>query len=152
TGIDDPPWNEAAAEVIRGLDTAIGLLCELADRRGAAVMAISDHGFGPCLGRVDVNRILLDAGVARLPGRLGKLRRRISQARDRLRVWRAKRVDPTARSASFDLSLSSQFPFDWKRTLAFAPHQDTAAMIYVNSAARQGLTRHTAPLFTPRQI
>jgi hypothetical protein len=25
-------------------------------------------------------------------------------------------------------------------------------MVYVNSAARQGLTRHTAPLFTPRQI
>lgn len=25
-------------------------------------------------------------------------------------------------------------------------------MVYVNSAARQGITRHTAPLFTPRQI
>ena len=60
--------------------------------------------------------------------------------------------DPTARSASFDQSISSQFPFDWKRTLAFAPHQDTAAMVYVNSAARQGLTRDSAPLFTPRQI
>jgi predicted AlkP superfamily phosphohydrolase/phosphomutase len=152
TGIDERRWNDAAAEVIRGLDTAIGLLCELAERRGAAVMALSDHGFGPCLGRVDVNRILVDAGVARLPGRLGNLRRRISQARDRLRVWRAKRGDPTARSASFDTSISAQFPFDWKRTLAFAPHQDTAAMVYVNSAARQGLTRHSAPLFTPRQI
>ncbi len=76
----------------------------------------------------------------------------MKQARDRLRVWNAKRGDPTARSASFDQSISSQFPFDWKRTLAFAPHQDTAAMVYVNSAARQGLTRDTAPLFTPRQI
>jgi predicted AlkP superfamily phosphohydrolase/phosphomutase len=152
TGIDQPDWNAAAAEVIRGLDAAIGLLCELADRQGAAVMAVSDHGFGPCLGRVDVNRILVDAGVAQLPGTVGNLRRRIAQARDRLRVWRAKRSDPTARSASFDQSISSQFPFDWKRTLAFAPHQDTAAMIYVNSAARQGLTRHTAPLFTARQI
>jgi predicted AlkP superfamily phosphohydrolase/phosphomutase len=152
TGIDEPKWNDAAAEVIRGLDAAIGMLCELADRRGAAVMAVSDHGFGPCLGRVDVNRILLDAGVARLPGRLGNLRRRLRQARDRLRVWNAKRGDPTARSASFDQSISAQFPFDWKRTLAFAPHQDTAAMIYVNSVARQGLTRDAAPLFTPQQI
>ena len=25
-------------------------------------------------------------------------------------------------------------------------------MVYVNSAARQGMTRHTAPIFTPRQI
>jgi predicted AlkP superfamily phosphohydrolase/phosphomutase len=152
TGIDRPEWNEAAAEVIRGLDEAIGVLCELADRRGAAVMAVSDHGFGPCLGRIDVNRILVDAGVVRLPGRWGKLRRRVAQGRDRLRVWRAKRHDPTARSASFDQSISSQFPFDWKRTLAFAPHQDTAAMIYVNSISRQGLTRYAAPLYTPRQI
>jgi predicted AlkP superfamily phosphohydrolase/phosphomutase len=152
TGIENPAWNSAAAEVIRGLDVAIGVLCELADRKGAAVMAVSDHGFGPCKGRVDVNRILVDAGVARLPGSIGQLRRRLAQGRDRLRVWHAKRNDPTARSASFDQSISSQFPFDWKRTLAFAPHQDTAAMIYVNSTARQGLTRHTAPLFTPRQI
>ena len=70
-GSTSPSGTQAAAEVIRGLDAAIGLLCELADRRGAAVLAVSDHGFGPCLGRVDVNRILLDAGVARLPGRIG---------------------------------------------------------------------------------
>jgi predicted AlkP superfamily phosphohydrolase/phosphomutase len=152
TGIDDPPWNAAAAEVMKGLDTAIGLLCEMAHRRGAAIMAVSDHGFGPCLGRIDVNRILVEAGVARLPGWAGKIRRRLNQARDRYRVWKAKRVDPTARSASFDQSISSQFPFEWRKTLAFAPHQDTAAMVYVNSAARQGLTRHAAPLFTPRQI
>ncbi|WP_165232477.1 alkaline phosphatase family protein [Aquisphaera insulae] len=152
TGIDEPAWNAAAGEVMRGLDRAIGLLCELAERRDAAVMVVSDHGFGPCLGRIDVNRILVDAGVARLPGAVGSLRRRMKQARDHLRVWRAKRHDPTARSASFDHSISSQFPFDWKRTIAFAPHQDTAAMIYVNSPARRGTTRDTAALFSPRQI
>src|SRR5690349_21850465 len=57
TGIDHPEWNAAAAEVIRGLDEAIGQLCELAQRRGAAVMIVSDHGFGPCRGRIHVNRI-----------------------------------------------------------------------------------------------
>ncbi len=67
TGIDEPAWNAAAAEVIHGLDLAIGLLCELADRRGAAVMAVSDHGFGPCLGRIDVNRILVDAVLSGCP-------------------------------------------------------------------------------------
>jgi predicted AlkP superfamily phosphohydrolase/phosphomutase len=152
TGVDRPDWNAAAGEVIRGLDTAIGLLCELAERRGAGVLAISDHGFGPCLGRVHVNRILVDAGIAQLPGRFGRLWRRTRQAADRVRVWGAKRDDPTARSSSFDQSVAAQFPFDWKRTLAFAPHQDTAAMVYVNSAARQGPTRHAAPLYTPRQI
>ena len=152
TGIDDPDWNAAAAEVIRGLDEAIGRLCELAERRGAAVMMVSDHGFGPCLGRIHVNRILVDAGVARLPGWAGRLGRRTMQAGDRLRLWGQKRDNPTARSASFDQSVAAQYRFDWKRTLAFAPHQDTAAMVYVNCAARHGGVKTAAPMMTPRQI
>src|SRR5205823_6269126 len=104
--------------------------------------------FGPCLGRIHVNRILIDAGVARLPGVAGRFRRRLSQGLENLRLWGAKRDDPHARSSSFDTSVVAQYPFDWKRTLAFAPHQDTAAMIYLNSKAR----RAGAPLSTPRQI
>ena len=152
TGIDRPDWNSAAAEVIRGLDDAIGRLCELAEKRGAAVMMVSDHGFGPCLGRIHVNRILVKAGVARLPGWAGLIGRRTLQAGDRLRLWGQKRDNPTARSASFDQSVTAQYPFDWKRTLAFAPHQDTAAMVYVNCAARHGGVKTAAPRMTPRQI
>lgn len=148
TGIDNPAWNAAAGDVIRGLDVAIGLLCELADKRGAGVLVVSDHGFGPCLGRVQVNRILLDAGVARLPSSTGLLRRRLRQAADHFRLWGEKRNDPEARSASFDTSVTAQYPFDWNKTLAFAPHQDTAAMVYLNSSDR----RAGAPLATPRQV
>ena len=148
TGIDRPRWNAAAAEVIRGLDVAVGLLAELAERRGAGVLVVSDHGFGPCLGRIHVNRILIEAGVAAVPGIHGRLRRRVKQAKDHFRLWGAKHDDPHARRASFDASVAAQFPFDWKRTRAFAPHQDTAAMIYLNSSAR----RAGAPLTTPRQI
>jgi len=152
TGVDSPDWNAAAAGVIRGLDDAVGTLCELADRRGAAVMIVSDHGFGPCKGRIHVNRILVKAGVARLPGWSGRIGRRTVQAYDHLRVWIQKRDDPAARSASFDQSIAAQYPFDWKRTLAFAPHQDTAAMVYVNCAARHGSVKNSAPSMTPRQI
>jgi len=148
TGTDDPGFNDLADSVMAGLDRAIGRLAELADRRDAGVMLVSDHGFGPCLGRVHANRILVDAGVARMPGVAGRLRRRAAQARDHLRLWGAKRDDPGARSASFDQSIAAQFPFDWKRTLAFAPHQDTAAMVYLNSTDR----RPGAPLATPRQV
>jgi predicted AlkP superfamily phosphohydrolase/phosphomutase len=151
-GVDRPDWNSAAAEVIRGLDQAIGRLCELAEKRGAAVMMVSDHGFGPCLGRIHVNRILVSAGVARLPGWAGLIGRRTFQAGDRLRLWGQKRDNPSARSASFDQSVTAQYPFDWKRTLAFAPHQDTAAMVYVNSASRHGGVKTAAPLMSPRQI
>jgi predicted AlkP superfamily phosphohydrolase/phosphomutase len=152
TGVDRPEWNRAASVVIRGLDDAIGHLCELADLRGAGVLMVSDHGFGPCLGRIHVNRILVKAGVARLPGWAGTIGRRTQQANDRLRLWGQKRDNPTARSASFDQSLTAQYPFDWKRTLAFAPHQDTAAMVYVNSASRHHGVKTAAPLMSPRQI
>jgi predicted AlkP superfamily phosphohydrolase/phosphomutase len=148
TGVDKPDWNRAARRVLKGLDDAIGLLLELAERRSAHVLVVSDHGFGPCLGRIHVNRILIDAGVARLPGAVGRIRRRVKQARDHLRLWGVKRTYPSARSSSFDLSVTAQFGFDWNRTLAFAPHQDTAAMVYLNSADR----RSGAPLKTPRQV
>ena len=152
TGIDRPEWNDAAAQVIVGLDDAIGHLCELAEKRGAAVMMVSDHGFGPCLGRIHVNRILIKAGVARLPGWPGLIERRTLQIGDRLRLWGQKRDNPAARSASFDQSVTAQYPFDWKRTLAFAPHQDTAAMVYVNCAVRHGGVKTSAPRMSPRQI
>jgi predicted AlkP superfamily phosphohydrolase/phosphomutase len=152
TGIDQPEWNNAAAEVIRGLDRAIGQLCELAELRGAALMMVSDHGFGPCLGRIHVNRILVKAGVARLRGWAGRIGRRTRQACDHLRLWGQKRDNPAARSASFDQSVTAQYPFNWKRTVAFAPHQDTAAMVYVNCAARHGGLKTAAPHMTPRQI
>ncbi len=152
TGVDRPDWNNAAADVIRGLDDAIGRLCELAGKRGAGVMVVSDHGFGPCLGRIHVNRILVEAGVARLPGWAGRISRRTFQAGDRLRLWGQKRDNPKARSASFDQSVTAQYRFDWKRTLAFAPHQDTAAMVYVNCAARHRGVKTAAPSMTPRQI
>ncbi|CAN5916835.1 alkaline phosphatase family protein [soil metagenome] len=144
TGIDNPPWNEQAGAVLRGLDQAIGWLCELAEKRGAAVLAVSDHGFGPCLGRLHVNRILIDAGLASVPGLFGRVQRRATQGADRLRLWDAKRHDRGARSASFAASVRAQYPFDWKRTAAFAPHQDTAAMVYLN--------RSSGPLTTARQV
>ena len=111
-------------------------------------MVASDHGFGPCLGRIHVNKILVDAGIAALPNFAGNVRRRVKQARESLRLWNVKRHDPTARSSSFDTSVSAQFALDWKRTLAFAPHQDTAAMLYMNTVNR----RKEAPLRTPREI
>ena len=148
TGVERHGWNEAARSVLRGLDEALGLLLELADKRSAHVLVASDHGFGPCRGRIHVNRVLLDAGVAQLPGVAGRLRRRVKQASENLRLWGVKRADPEARSSSFDTSVYALFPFDWKRTLAFAPHQDTAAMVYLNSTER----RAGAPLRTPRQV
>lgn len=148
TGIDDAPMNRAAEEVMTALDSAIGRLMELAEARGAGVLVSSDHGFGHCKGRVSVNRILIDKGLAAEPTLLGTVRRRRRQAIDHLRLWLEKRQDKEARSASFDTKFETEFPLDWTKTLGFAPHQDTGAMIYLN----RSWFRKGAPLTTPRQI
>jgi predicted AlkP superfamily phosphohydrolase/phosphomutase len=147
-GADQPAWNVAATDVLRGLDKAIGLLCELAERRGAAVLTVSDHGFGPCEGRIHVNRILIDAGLARAESFPGRLKRRLGRFVELRKLGREKHGDPEARTSSFDSSVYAQYPLDWSRTLGFAPHQDTAAMIYLNSTDR----RAGAPLSTASQI
>ncbi|ADV62776.1 type I phosphodiesterase/nucleotide pyrophosphatase [Isosphaera pallida ATCC 43644] len=152
TGLDDPALNQAAGSVLTALDEAVGLLLELAERRGAAVAMVSDHGFGPCLGRIAVNAILRDAGIIRFPGAGRRAVQRLARPVDLARLWLAKRRDPQARAASFDTSIPAQYPFDWNRTLGFAPHQDTAAMIYLNTSARKVAGVTQSPLNTPRQI
>ena len=157
TGIDDPPWNAAAGAVLRGLDEAIGLLIELADQRRRGDPGRQRPRLRPLPGpdprQPDPGRRRASPGsrACRAGSAAGR-----AQAVDRLRLWGAKRDDPEARSSSFDLSVAAQFPFDWKRTLAFAPHQDTAAMIYLNSADRdapgprsQTLARSTTPAPPP---
>lgn len=148
SGIDNPPWNEAAASVLNGLDQAIGMLCELAVRRSAHILVVSDHGFGPCHGRIAVNRILAAAGLVRVHSPIGRMRHTLQLAADRVRLHSLKKLNPKARRASFAASIDAQFPFDWKRTRAFAPHQDTAAMVYLNTRDRNPV----APLATPLQI
>ena len=148
TGVHDPEQNAEAAAVIRGLDDAIGMLVELADKRGAAILAVSDHGFGPCLGRIAVNKVLRDSGLLKSPGPLGGIARRGALGMERFRVRAQRRDDPSARGASFSQSVSAGLAIDWKRTRAFAPHQDTAAMVYLNSRDRHP----GAPLTTPREV
>lgn len=150
TGIDRPEWNDAAWSVLSALDEAAGLLLELAAKRGAAVLVVSDHGFGRCLGRVQINRVLMDAGLIREQGVAGRAGRRLGRWLDQGRLWLAKRRDPKARGASFETSIPALYPYDWRRTLGFAPHQDTAGLIYLNSVARA--PRHPAPLRTPREV
>jgi len=109
-------------------------------------MVVSDHGFGPCLGRIHVNRILVQAGVAK-NARLGGAHQppHLPGRRPPCGSGARSATTPAPRSASFDQSLTAQYPFDWKKTLAFAPHQDTAAMVYVNCAAATAESKPLPP-------
>ena len=48
TGLREPGWNAEVESCLRALDESVGRLLELASKRDAAVIAVSDHGFGPC--------------------------------------------------------------------------------------------------------
>jgi predicted AlkP superfamily phosphohydrolase/phosphomutase len=56
------------------------------------------------------------------------------------------------RSIGIVRPVAAQYHVDWRRTLAFATHQDTAAMVYVNSASRHGGVKTAAPRMSPRGI
>src|SRR5262249_3107072 len=58
TGRRRPGWNAEVESCLRALDESVGRLLELASRRDAAVIAVSDHGFGPCKALVNVNGLL----------------------------------------------------------------------------------------------
>ena len=147
TGIDRPRLERRGrGRCFEGSTTRSACSASWPTAEARRVLVVSDHGFGPCLGRIHVNRILIDAGVARLPGLAGRLRRRAKQAaRPSAALGREARRSRRRGPSSFDLSVAAQFPFDWKRTLAFAPHQDTAAMVYLNSAARRAGRPAAAP-------
>ena len=138
TGIDDPAWNDAAGEVIRGLDEAIGLLVRAGrpPRRGGPGRQRPRlrplPGPGPRQPDPDRRGGRPAAGARRAGSGVGPSRRPTTSG-----SGARSATIPTARSSSFDLSVAAQFPFDWKRTLAFAPHQDTAAMVYLNSTERR---------------
>ena len=153
TGIDRPEWNSAAAQVIRGLDDAIGRLCELAEKRGAA----RDDGQRPRLralpgphprqshpgqGR---RRPAAGSGPARSSAGLAR------PATDCGSGARNATTRPLARPRSTSRSPPSIHSTGNAHSPS-APHQDTAAMVYVNCAARHGGVKTSAPRMSPRQI
>ena len=140
-----PTGTRAARGVLRGLDDAIGLLCELADEAVGARPGRQRPRLRPVPGpdprQPDPDRRRRRPAAG--PGGHGSGG---ASRRGATTSGSGARSGPTPRRGRrrSTTSVVAQFPFDWKRTLAFAPHQDTAAMVYLNTAAR----RAGAPLQT----
>jgi predicted AlkP superfamily phosphohydrolase/phosphomutase len=130
-------WVEPTIRMIRALDSAVGRLLELAAHRGAAVIAVSDHGFGPCRELVNVNGLLCRAGLQRKLSYGTRFRYRLSRLADRLRRWSARREGAGRRSHR---SIEGQVGCDWKRTVAFAPFGQLSGCIFVTEEV-QGESR-----------
>jgi predicted AlkP superfamily phosphohydrolase/phosphomutase len=137
TGERAKGWNVEVEACLRALDEAAGRLMELASRRDAAIIAVSDHGFGPCRALVNVNGLLQQAGLQRRLAYGTRFRYRYNRLRDRLHRWRTRK-EPGGASRRLPRSIDGEVGCDWKRTLAFAPFGQLSGCIFLNPALTSG--------------
>jgi predicted AlkP superfamily phosphohydrolase/phosphomutase len=133
TGAGLPSWNAEAARCLGALDEAVGRLMDLASRRDAAVIALSDHGFGPCRALVNVNGWLRRAGLQRGLMYGTRFRYRAQRLGDRLHRWMTRR-EPGGPGRRLPRSLEGQVGCNWRRTAAFAPFGQLSGCVFLNPA------------------
>jgi predicted AlkP superfamily phosphohydrolase/phosphomutase len=133
-------------EALHALDQSIGELAELAERRCAGLVVVSDHGFGPFRGKISIPELLAGRGLlsrSRLARRIGH---RLSRAGFRARKWLSRRRRPGASTSALRRPLGMLAPIDWRTSRAVALHGDLAGLVYLNTPARFG----RGPLTIPR--
>ncbi|HEV3004162.1 MAG TPA: alkaline phosphatase family protein [Pirellulales bacterium] len=139
-------WVAKAREALRAMDDCLGELITLAERRRSAVVAVSDHGFGPFREKITLAEILSRRGLLKLPGWSGAASYYVRRGGWKLRklVWR--RLRPGCSTAQLTRPLDSLLAIDWKRSSALALHGNLGGLIYLNTPDRFG----GGPLATPR--
>ncbi len=126
-----PEWVAEVDSCIRALDQSIGRLLDLASRRDAAVIALSDHGFGPCKALVNVNGMLRGAGLQRGLLYGTRFHYRTQRLGERLHRWLTRRA-PGGPKRRLPRSVEATLGLDWKRTVAFAPFGQLSGCIFLN--------------------
>jgi predicted AlkP superfamily phosphohydrolase/phosphomutase len=126
-----PGWNEEVVSCLRALDESVGRLLELASKRDAAVIAVSDHGFGPCRALVNVNGILCAAGLQKRLAYGTRFRYRYRRLADRLRRWRTRR-EPGGTGRRLHRSIEGEVGCDWSKTVAFAPFGQLSGCVFLH--------------------
>jgi predicted AlkP superfamily phosphohydrolase/phosphomutase len=133
-------------EAFRSLDQTIGELAELADRRCAGLVVVSDHGFGPFRGKISLPELLARRGLLARSKFAHRVGHRLSRAGFRARKWLWRRRRPGASTAALARPLEMLSPIDWRSSRAVALHGDLAGLVYLNTPARFG----RGPLTTSR--
>ena len=151
-GLDDAPgghptWIAKLREALRTLDDCLGELLELASRRRAAVVVVSDHGFGQFREKISLAELLRQRGLivaADAPRHFSHWLWR--------KTWRwqrslSRRFRPGRSTANFERPLASLAPIDWGRSRTVALHGNLAGLVYLNTSARFG----SGPITTSQQ-
>jgi predicted AlkP superfamily phosphohydrolase/phosphomutase len=140
-------WVSKTQQALRSLDDCLGELMELAARRSAAVVVLSDHGFGPFRGKITLAEILSRAGLLCWPRGFGAAGYNLRRGAWRMRKYLYRRFKPGCSTAQLTRPLDTLLPIDWRRSAALALHGNLGGLIYLNTPERF----HTGPLKTARQ-
>lgn len=136
TGIREPLWNAEVESCLTALDESVGRLLDLAARRSAAVIAVSDHGFGPCKALVNVNGLLQGAGLQRGLMYGTRFRYRAQRLGDRFHRW-LTRGAPGGPGRRLPRTLEGTLGCDWKKTQAFAPFGQLSGNIFLHPETKR---------------
>ncbi|MBI3463592.1 MAG: alkaline phosphatase family protein [Planctomycetes bacterium] len=121
---------------MRALDCAVGELCELAERKRAAVVVVSDHGFGPFREKINVMELLRRRGLI-APLTVARRGRYVAaHLAWKARRWAAGCIAGGPSTASLFRTPAALAPIDWRRSQAVVLHGDLAGMVYLNSSDR----------------
>ncbi len=140
-----PDWTVETRRAMTALDQCVGDLLELASRRGARAMLVSDHGFGAFRETISVSALLASRALL-MPANRGAVGSyRVRRSLWKLRRWAHHRFHASA--AACGRSPQACAPFDRRRSVAVPLHGNLAGMVYLNSRRRFG----SGPISTPRQ-
>jgi predicted AlkP superfamily phosphohydrolase/phosphomutase/SAM-dependent methyltransferase len=128
-------WTRRIHQVFTKLDDIVGQLLDLAERRRAACLVLSDHGFGAFREKISVREILRRRQLL-VPAAAGaRLGYRIVRS-----AWKLRRTVAKfgAGPAQIGRPLASLASIDWRRTRVVALHGALAGLCYVVRPQRFG--------------
>ena len=150
-GVGDGPggparWVARCRQALMTLDACVGELFELAQRRQAAVVIVSDHGFGPFRERIMLPELLRRRGLLTESRGAQRARYRMARVGWKLQksIWRRMWRDRS--TAVLDRPPQALLPIDWRKSAAVTLHGTLGALVYLNTPERFG----RGPVNSPR--
>lgn len=130
-------WVAKTREALAGLDHCLGELLEMADRHGAGVAMLSDHGFGDFREKICVSELLRRNGFLS-EGLPSRLRYSVARSAWKMKKWARKRFNPGLNTANLVRRPEMLSPIDWRRSVATCLHGNLAGLVYLNTPERFG--------------
>jgi predicted AlkP superfamily phosphohydrolase/phosphomutase len=128
---DSSRRSQAAAECFTELDRVVGEFAAFAEKQGATLMVMSDHGHGSLDGKVQPNLLLRDWGYLKLRDVASRWSTRARYLADRMLFKKGGRF------AANDLSIERELAVDWSGTSACVMHAGIYGFLYINLKGRQ---------------